>query len=208
MKWILLIGIVMVVAVFLNIRSDSKKTSQVSSSNNQPVISQSFKSSKDSAVDALTSDARFKDNLAYICRHMDLLKDLRLCNDSTVYMLKYIKKEPEFNTGAVSIYTCIGGIHPKLLQKLRNSTSGRTADERISIEDEIIRDISALSVEAFREKIDPDFLCEYLEPYANNWNDDSYELNFVIDVFMPEGSLTPYQMYEAYVRALSEIRKN
>lgn len=102
----------------------------------------------------------------------------------------------------------IDDVHPKLLQKLRNGTAGRTADERISIEDEIIRDISALSVEVFREEIDPDFLFEYLEPYANNWNDDSYELNFVIDVFMPEGSLTPYQMYEAYVRALSEIRKN
>lgn len=139
---------------------------------------------------------------------MNLIRDLRLGNGTTGYMLKYIKKEHEFNSGDVSIYMRIDDVHPKLLQKLRNGTSGRTADERISIEDEIIRDISALSVEALREKIDPDFLFEYLEPYAGNWNDDSYELNFLIGVFMPEGPLTPYQVYKAYVSALSEIQNN
>lgn len=104
MGWVLFVGAIVAVVVFLRSSSKGGNTSQISSSNNHPVISQSFKCSIDLAVNALTSDARFKNSLANIRQHMNLIKGLCLGNGTTGYMLKYIKKEAGFNTGTVSIY--------------------------------------------------------------------------------------------------------
>lgn len=205
MVWFVLIGVVIAIVVALKKLYNEANTGQVPLSTNRPVISQSVESSKISAADAFTSDERFEYGVAQVYQHMNSIKDLRLRH--TGYMLKYIKKEPEFNTGYVAIYTRIDDAHPRILQQLRNGAASRTADERIAIEDEIIRDISELSVEEFRKKFAPDFLFDYLEPYDGDWSDDSYELNFEVNLFMPEGSLTPYEMYKEYEKALYKMEQ-
>lgn len=205
MDWLATIVIIIVLVVIMRKRYNEMRIQQALSSINRSGVPQSVGSSKDSAVESFISNERFKSSLADLHKQMNSLKNLRLRHTS--YMLKYIKKEREYNImGYVSIYTRIDKVYPWLLRKLRNGEIN-TADERIAVEDEIIRNISELSVEEFREKFDPDFLFDYLEPYGGDWADDSYELNFEIQVFMPEGSLTPYEMYKEYEKALYKMEQ-